>query len=728
MAVTAETLQVVISGSMQGLASAYTQAAKATESFTKGISGAMGQVRSGINAVGTAALKLAAPIAAAGGAFLSFKTVMDSLNRADGLARTAAELGVTTDALQKLGHAASLSGSSAAEVTDAMRFMSRFIGQAAEEGSQAAKTMEKLGVNFRQLEGMSADEAFMHMADALNSVTDQGQRATMMQEVFGRGAKNVALMVAGGSEEMRKLGEDAERTGKVLSGFELGQLVAAKGAIEELQTTFQALGDRLAVAFAPVIKWLSDAINGWIGNAKDFDATMQSVAEGFVSAVGVMRLAWQGLQLMWEGAKVVVGGLSVAVWEMARDVTKAAMWIGDVFSDTWDWIKASFNVTGSAIVLGWEWIKSKAIAAFAIIGESFAKTIIAMGAAARGSGIKGLSDIGWQAEVAGTDLLVGAMRLRQGADAGVAAATASLDQSVQNLEAARAAMSAPADLATPWLDQMTENAQTFFSTAKQGFTDLAAQMASQEGGNAFTATWASFRKSQDEAQAQALESAAAFNQERAVVSAEGEQMVQDAIAKVQMTSEEKKAAWIADYVKNTEEQNYNERMKWAGMWESGMQGKLEVISSMLSGFAALMQSKNKAMFQVGKAAAMAETVVNTFLSAQLAYTRALEIPGIGLALAPIAAASAIAGGLMRLQQIASTQFGSQSAPGGGGGAGATGSMTGAGAAKEAAEASSQSNVNVTLYGSTFSADQVRGLVGAINDQVGDNLNLKAQVA
>jgi hypothetical protein len=223
-----------------------------------------------------------------------------------------------------------------------------------------------------------------------------------------------------------------------------------------------------------------------------------------------------------------------------------------------------------------------------------------------------------------------------------------------------------------------------------------------------------------------LESAAAFQKDRKILMENSEHELQASLEIIQQTAEERKAAFIAGYIAQTEEQNYNERMKWAEMWESGMEGKLQVVGAMLSGFASLMQSKNKAMFQVGKTAAMAETVVNTFLSAQLAYTRALEIPGIGLALAPIAAASAIAGGLMRLQQIASTEFGSKTAPG----AGAAGGMSGVGAAaaQEGAQASSQSNVNVTLYGSTFSADQVRGLVGAINDQVSDNLNLKAQVA
>lgn len=741
MAITAETLQVVITGSMQGLASAYTAAGKATEKFTAGVGARLGQVRSGMNAVGSAALKLAAPIAAAGAAFLSFKTVMDSLNRADGLARTSAELGVTTDALQRLGHAAKLSGSNITEVQDAMRFMSRFLGQASEAGSQAAKTMQKLGLSIDQFAGMSADEAFMAMSDALNGITDQGMRANVMQEVFGRGARNIALMVANGSEKMRALGDEAERTGKVLSAFELGELVAAKGAIEELQATFAALGDRLAKAFAPVIAWLSKAINDWIGDARSFDSTMSVVADGFVRAVGVMRLAWQGLQLMWEQGKVVIGALSVGVYEAARGITKAFMWVSDVVGDTWDWIKASFQVTADAIVVGWEWVKSKAIIVFASIGEAFARQMMSIGAAARESGIKGLSDIGWQAETAGADLLVGAMKLKQGAEAGLIAAKDNLDRSIQQLEAAREELAAPTDLSTPILDQMTDQAHAFFAEAKKGFADLAQAIADQEGGNAYENTLINFRNAQERMQEEALKSAEAFQQRRNILAEQGAaneqaieeqrgfwlleytQMLQDNVAMIVQDAEFKKAEYIRNFVQQHEEQMFDERMKWAAMWESGMESKLQVIGSMISGFASLMQSNNKKMFEIGKVAAIAETIINTYLGAQLAFVRGMELGGP--IVATIAAASALAGGLMRVQQIASTQFGTKSASSATAGPGVP---SGATSAREEAKASSQSNVNVTLYGSTFSADAVRGLVGAINDQVGDNLNLKAQVA
>jgi hypothetical protein len=52
-----------------------------------------------------------------------------------------------------------------------------------------------------------------------------------------------------------------------------------------------------------------------------------------------------------------------------------------------------------------------------------------------------------------------------------------------------------------------------------------------------------------------------------------------------------------------------------------------------------------------KVVAKAQALIDTYLSAQKAYTRGMEIPGIGMALAPVFAAAAVAFGLMNIAKI-----------------------------------------------------------------------------
>ncbi len=68
-------------------------------------------------------------------------------------------------------------------------------------------------------------------------------------------------------------------------------------------------------------------------------------------------------------------------------------------------------------------------------------------------------------------------------------------------------------------------------------------------------------------------------------------------------------------------------------------------------------STNRSIFQVMKAAAISQTVIDTYASAQAAYKSLAGIPVVGPGLAVAAAASAIAAGLARVAQIRSTPFG-----------------------------------------------------------------------
>lgn len=99
------------------------------------------------------------------------------------------------------------------------------------------------------------------------------------------------------------------------------------------------------------------------------------------------------------------------------------------------------------------------------------------------------------------------------------------------------------------------------------------------------------------------------------------------------------------------------------------------VSQMFGDLATLMQSGSKKQFEIGKAAARAQTVMSTYEGAQKAYTSLAGIPIVGPALGAAAAAAAVAAGGIRLQAINSTSFGSGSVSAGASGsasAGATG--------------------------------------------------------
>jgi hypothetical protein len=85
---------------------------------------------------------------------------------------------------------------------------------------------------------------------------------------------------------------------------------------------------------------------------------------------------------------------------------------------------------------------------------------------------------------------------------------------------------------------------------------------------------------------------------------------------------------------------------------------LESTGAFLGMMSQLMESHSRAAFNIGKAAAISKTIIDTYQAAQGAYAALSSIYLVGPFLGAAAAAAAIAAGLARVQQIRSTQFGS----------------------------------------------------------------------
>ena len=139
---------------------------------------------------------------------------------------------------------------------------------------------------------------------------------------------------------------------------------------------------------------------------------------------------------------------------------------------------------------------------------------------------------------------------------------------------------------------------------------------------------------------------------------------------------------------------------------------INAYSNMFGNISSLMQSENKRMFEIGKAAAVSQAVIDTIASAQAAYKSLAGVPVVGPALGAAAAGAAVLAGVARVGQINSTSFGQKSVPAGGGG-GAVGATS--------AVAPQQSAPSQTMYVEGLNGDQlfsgtmVRSLVEKIDE-------------
>lgn len=225
-----------------------------------------------------------AALAAVGGtAVVAFvKGVVDSAEKTTDLA---AKLGVTTEALTRLQHAAEINGSSGEALADALTKMNRTLGEASTGGHAAAAAFSDIGLNVRDLVNLKPDEAFAAIAEQISHIENPALRAKAAVDIFGRGGQEVTNVLRLGKQGLRDFGDEADRLGITLSTKAAGDLGALKDNIDRLTGSFEALKREAVATGAPALTGLSDILTTQIGLTRNAfgSVTDFSKALGFLA-------------------------------------------------------------------------------------------------------------------------------------------------------------------------------------------------------------------------------------------------------------------------------------------------------------------------------------------------------------------------------------------------------------------------------------------------------------
>ncbi|WP_304298518.1 chromosome segregation ATPase [Capnocytophaga leadbetteri] len=121
---------------------------------------------------------------------------------------------------------------------------------------------------------------------------------------------------------------------------------------------------------------------------------------------------------------------------------------------------------------------------------------------------------------------------------------------------------------------------------------------------------------------------------------------------IQKADEQHQAGLLSDeqYQRNLELIRKNYAKKKMAIDKSVEDAKLQAFQSVFGQIKGLVGEQTA----LGKAAAIAETTINTYMAAQKAYSAMAAIPVVGPALGAVAAAAAVASGLMNVAKISST--------------------------------------------------------------------------
>lgn len=276
-------LSVVLTARTAGFQSAMKKAGETVSRFGKMI---------GVGAVAAGALGAAALAAAAGGLAALAK---QQLAVTDVLAKSSDRIGITTEALAGLQHAASLSGVGTDALAKGLIRMNRIIGDAMQGIPAASDALTNLGLSSAELARMRTEDAFADIADRINALGTQAEKTSAVMAIFGKEGASFLNLFGQGSEGIRAAAEEARLLGMSVSRFDAAKIEAANDAVTRLQTVFQGIGRQIAVAVAPAIQMAADRFTDWAKSAGGVGERVRAVVIGVVVAVASLADAWDEL-------------------------------------------------------------------------------------------------------------------------------------------------------------------------------------------------------------------------------------------------------------------------------------------------------------------------------------------------------------------------------------------------------------------------------------------------
>jgi len=622
-------------------------------------------LRGPINRVG----RFATALGGAAVALVSVKSVVDSLNGIDSLAKTSDKLGIATEKLQALRLAAELSGVSADTLDMALQRMVRRVSEASLGTGEAVNALKELGLSATDLARKAPDEQMKDIADAMALVDGEASKVRLSMKLFD--SEGVALVntLKGGSAALTAIEGDLAAMGAAISRVDAAKVEAANDAMTKMKTQLAAISNTIAIDIAEPLQAFVESFGELASELAAGEDALFDIGEVATSVLGMVLDAVQGVATGFLLIERIGNALQLAMADAGEEEKK---------------------VLAEAVKLKEEWTDLTEMAASTKMEIKLQEIQYKRANDAAMKLLETQANIAVEAEAAAESAAA-----QYEAEANAAGASLGAQYKAE-LDAQRDAIAEKLDVLREGLKSETllrveaaEEQRDVLRLAEMN--GLVEQREALEMRNAIQAEL-------DEAMLAHLAELNGYKIEAQV-------------------EEVDRTVSHLEQLLGIEQTHINASNR---LWKSGLQGRLQLAQQFFSSFTPLMDSESRKAFEIGKAGAIAEAGVNTSLGAIKAYQAMAGIPIVGPALGIAAAGAVVATGMQTINQIRNTQF-----TGGGTTPTSPGSAGGAGSVATTPSENRQTNIRLENIqdNQQYSGGSIRSLAVALNEEVGNNVTI-----
>lgn len=165
----------------------------------------------------------------------------------------------------------------------------------------------KVGVTAEQFARLSGPEALQLYVDSLEKANVTQSEMTFFMEAIASDATMLLPLLKNNGAEFKRLGDEAERTGNVLSDVDFAELQELTATVDNLKSTYSGLSTEIAFAAVPAINDLTELLSdqGTVENAK---ALGNAIVVSVKAAVETINGAINVVRFLGEEIAAAVGG------------------------------------------------------------------------------------------------------------------------------------------------------------------------------------------------------------------------------------------------------------------------------------------------------------------------------------------------------------------------------------------------------------------------------------
>ncbi|WP_436715821.1 phage tail tape measure protein [Roseiconus lacunae] len=270
--------------------------------LAQGIRGLQSRMNRFAGSVGRLGGILTASSLASAGVFGALSTTFAATG--DEIDKMSARTGVAVQTLSGLGFAAEQSGANLSAVERSMFGLSRSMLDLSRGSGEAVDAYGRLGITFRDVDGLSPEEQLFKVADGLAAVEDTSLRGALAQKIFGRAGREMLPLLALGAEGIRELIEEADSLGRVLSEDDTKAAAELTDAMNRVQSVVKSVSITIGGALAPAFTDFANTVSNSSKFLTEYVRENESVVRGVFGVIAAVGIAGGGLLAFAAATKV----------------------------------------------------------------------------------------------------------------------------------------------------------------------------------------------------------------------------------------------------------------------------------------------------------------------------------------------------------------------------------------------------------------------------------------